>query len=308
MKTDKHQDYPTGDYFPHVLSGAEARRQSGRRAPGHHKPSGSLPWYTTYMIDQGPFTVMDPGAEESWREGPAVICLPPFAKSVIKIPASTLFSWLEWGAMRLPLCARDTANASRKYPEGHSQPQPEEIWGRSMPLQLPESCNQPTAGMMVRVNASWWKGGAERMLANAELSLWIARYLFPPEAPSDAMSISNLFPEAGPDFAEALNLLKKSFAMGLDIRDWALALEISSRSLQRWCRQETGLSPQGVLDALRMQRAERLLERGDLKLPEIGRNCGFASAAAFSAWFANKKGVSPGRWRKGFKEKPHVHR
>lgn len=303
MKTDRDQDYPQGDYAPHVLSGAEARRQSGRRAPGLSKPSGYFPWYTTYVIDQGPFSLADAGGTVSNREGPAVVCLPPYPQSKIQIPPSTLYSWLEWGAIRLPLCARDKANASRKYPEGHSQPQPEEIWGRPLPLVLPSHCHQPTAGMMVRVNASWWRGGLERMLANAELALWIARFVFPPTDPSAPGIGHHPFPGASEDFRQALEVLHQSLAMGVDVRDWALALGISPRSLQRWCRQETGFSPQEVLDSLRLQRAERLLPEGSESLRDVGRHCGFASASAFSTWFTGKKGVSPGRWRSGGRSK-----
>ena len=302
MKTDALTEYPSGDYFPHVLSGAEARRQSGRRSPGLNKPSGCFPWYTTYMIDQGPYTISGVESGLIKGEGPSVICLPPYPKVKILIPSSTLFSWLEWGAIRLPLRAREHVNASRKYPEGFEQPQPVEIWGRSMPLQLPRSCNQPTAGMMVRVNASWWKGGAERMLANAELALWIARYLFPPEEKSGKQEIQSHFPQAGEAFLSAVHLLNKSLAMGLDIRDWAMALEMSPRSLQRWCRKETGLSPQEVLDTLRLRMAERFLKEAEDNLNDIARKCGFASVSSFSAWFSNKTGLAPGRWRAGFRE------
>ncbi|MCC5789207.1 MAG: helix-turn-helix transcriptional regulator [Opitutales bacterium] len=302
-ETDKLQDYPQGDYAPHVLSGAEARRQSGRRTPGLNRPSGYHPWYTTYVIDQGPFTIREAGGNVLSREGPTVICLPPYPEIQIQIPASTLYSWLEWGAIRLPLCVRDKINASRKYPEGYRQPSPEEVWGRPLPLQLPEHTNQATAGMMIRVNATWWKGGADRMLANAELALWIARYLFPPEVNENQEEVKSLFPSAENEFMQAVQLLSESLAMGLDIRDWALALGLSARSLQRWCRQQCDLSPHGVLDLLRLQRAETLLTKKEDNLPLIAKKCGFASASAFSAWFSRRKGLSPARWRAGFREK-----
>ncbi|MCH8475008.1 MAG: AraC family transcriptional regulator [Opitutales bacterium] len=303
MKSDNRQDYPKGDYAPHILSGAGARRQSGRRSPGLNKPSGYFPWYSTYVIDQGPYTLTDAAGETRTEDGPAVVCLPPHPQSKIQIPSSTLYSWLEWGAVRLPLCPRDHLNASRKYPEGFVQPPPEEIWGRPLPLLLPERTIHPTAGMMVRVNAAWWKGGADRMLANAELALWIARYLFPPPKQEDQNTIKSLFPSAEDAFVQAVQLLSESLAMGLDVRDWALALDLSARSLQRWCRQQCGLSPHGVLDVLRLQRAEELLEQQKESLPTISKKCGFASASAFSTWFSRQKGLSPARWQAGFREK-----
>lgn len=298
MKSDSQIDYPAGDYAPHVLSGSEARRQSGRRTPGLNRTSGSFPWYTTYMIDQGPFAIYPPDAKRMDLEGPAVISLPPLPSTKVHIPSSTLYSWLEWGAVRLPLCPRDTVNASRKYPKGLVQPQPEEIWGLPLPLQLPPRSHQATAGMMVRVNASWWRGGAHRMLANAELSLWIARHLFPPGDRREEAALPDLFPGVGEDFMEAVRTLEQSLAMSVDVRDWALALDTSTRSLQRWCRKETGLSPQGVLDRVRLRRAEQLLQAGKMTLGDICRHCGFSSPASFSAWFSAKKGAPPGRWRK----------
>ena len=297
METDNYQEYPFGDYAPHVLSGAEARRQSGRRSPGLNRPSGCFPWYTTYMIDQGPFTLNDPERGRIQGDGPAVICLPPLPRASVRIPSSTLFSWLEWGAVRLPLCARETINASRKYPDGYAQPPPEEVWGRPMPLLLPGHCTRPTAGMMVRVNASWWKGAAERMLANAELALWIAQWLFPPPAGSSPRPLSELFPNAGETFLNNVQVLEKGLSLGLDIQDWASALDISPRTLQRRCQKETGQTPQEILDTLRLQTAEHLLRNTKEPLRNICRRCGFAGASAFSAWFAQKTGFPPSQWR-----------
>ena len=304
MESDRPEIYPRPDYAPHILSGAEARRQSGRRTPGLGKASGCFPWYTTYMIDQGPFTIIDPDQGTIQGEGPAVICLPPNPRTRVRIPPSTLYSWLEWGAVRLPLTYRDNLNASRKYPEGYQQPQAPEIWGLPLPIQLPAYASLPTSGMMLRANASWWKGGAHRMLADAELTLWIARYLFPPEEQNEGSTkFKKLFPSTSPKFQKAVGVLEKSLAMSVDVRDWALALELSPRSLQRWCREESGLSPQGILDILREQRATHLLREKNDPLRNVAKVCGFASASAFSAWFSRKKGISPARWRAGLREK-----
>lgn len=303
MDSSDIEDFPRGDYAPHILSGAINRRQSGRRSPGLNKPSGCYPWYTTYVIDQGPFKLMDAEGRGREEEGPAVVCLPPNPKARIMIPSSTLYSWLEWGAIRLPLCYRDHIDSSRKYPEDYAQPPPEDIWGRPLPLLLQPSAHHPTAGMMVRVNASWWKGGLDRMLANAELGIWIARHLFDLRKKEDPIPTTSLFPLAGDSFQRALRDLENNLALGIDIRDWARALEMSPRSIQRWCRKETGLSPQEVLDRVRLEKAEELLGQGDRRLADIARQCGFASAPAFSAWFTGKRGVSPRRWASGLSSK-----
>lgn len=294
--SDRYRDYPNGDYAPHILSGAEGRRQSGRRAPGHHRPTGSFPWYTTYMIDQGPYILQGPDLGRRQGDGPAVICLPPNSVLQLVLPSSTLYSWLEWGAIRLPLCPRDHIDASRKYPPGLTQPPPEAIWNRPLPLELPAWTLQPTAGMMVRTNALWWKGGSHRMLANAELSLWIARCLFPPPVPENTPDPATHFPGSSPAFREALRVLQDGISLSLDIRDWATALEMTPRTLQRWCRQESGKSPQEILDRLRLSTAEQLLRQPDLPLREISLRCGFASPPSFSNWFTRSTGLSPRRW------------
>jgi AraC-like DNA-binding protein len=297
MKTDKDKEFPKGDYAPHILSGAEARRQSGRRAPGPARPSGVYPWYTTYMIDQGPFTLIDPEQGKQTLEGPAVICLPPLPDAKVLIPSSTLFSWLEWGAIRLPLRPREQVNASRKYEDGYQQPQPEDVWGRPMPLRLPDRCNRPTAEMMVRVNAFWWKGGLNRMQAEAELALWIATCLFPPVL-QEHERVTDLFPETDASFQDAVQFLQNSLGMGVDIQDWAAGLGLLPRTLQRWCRRETGQKPQEILNTLRLRTATRLLKSTDLTLHAISKQCGFSSAPAFSLWFSQKTGQSPSKWRK----------
>ena len=302
MKTAPAETFPREDYAPHILSGAVSRRQSGRRTPGLNKPSGCFPWYTTYTIDQGPFTIKEESGEKKIHEGPAVVTLPPNPRTQILIPSSTLYSWLEWGAIRLPLCHRDNLNASRKYPEGYEQPPPQEVWQQDIPVPHPKSIYRPSAGMMVRINSLWWRGKNERLLADAELALWIAKYLLSPtKKGSKGEEEAELFPEATPAFRTALSELAKSVSTGIDISDWALALEMSPRSLQRWCRQETGLSPLEVLNRIRLREAEKLLREGNHILTQVAKRSGFSSTPSFSAWFSKQKGLSPRRWSQGLR-------
>ena len=59
-----------------------------------------------------------------------------------------------------------------------------------------------------------------------------------------------------------------------------------------------GAPPMRYLAQWRMQLASTLLARGDRTLPEIAREVGYQSEAAFSRAFKKLVGASPGNWRK----------
>lgn len=76
----------------------------------------------------------------------------------------------------------------------------------------------------------------------------------------------------------------------------ALQLGISRRTLTRALEAEC-TSFLAILDAVRMEIAQRHLGGGNRPLGEIGDLLGFSSQSAFSSWFARKFGMSARRWR-----------
>jgi AraC-like DNA-binding protein len=77
----------------------------------------------------------------------------------------------------------------------------------------------------------------------------------------------------------------------------AARLGLSRRSLDRGLAAE-GTSFHALLDAVRRESARDHVEASRRSMTEIAGMLGFASSAAFNAWFATRWGQPPGRWRR----------
>lgn len=75
---------------------------------------------------------------------------------------------------------------------------------------------------------------------------------------------------------------------------------MSPRSFARRFRDATGATPAAWLRAQRLQRAEELLETGDLSVEQVARRVGFGSAAALREHFVRQRGVPPRDYRRAF--------
>jgi AraC-like DNA-binding protein len=265
---------------------------NGRRAPGLAHPYGSHPWYSTWVIDQGPYRVKEHAGGWVKGEGPAAVVLPPFSGGRIDLPGSTLFSWLEWGAVAMPRVARQGGGGAHKYPPGRAQPEPMEVWGMNVPMIVPEALVDATRTMLFRVNTLWWREGAHRLRADAELALWISQWLL-------AGSTVDASPRREP-LEPDIRVLKENLDQGIGVREWAALLGIHPRKLHRRCESVTGCTPHRLLDRIRLERAESLLLDLGEEIPTIAKQCGFSSREAFSTWFAKRTGQPPGRWRRYF--------
>ncbi|WP_311221475.1 MULTISPECIES: helix-turn-helix domain-containing protein [unclassified Acidovorax] len=74
----------------------------------------------------------------------------------------------------------------------------------------------------------------------------------------------------------------------------------STRTLHRRFSEQFGESPAQWLIRVRVQRAQELLERGDLSVEQIVGEVGLGSAANFRQQFQRIVGVSPSQYRKSF--------
>ncbi|MDT0300509.1 AraC family transcriptional regulator [Streptomonospora sp. DSM 45055] len=77
---------------------------------------------------------------------------------------------------------------------------------------------------------------------------------------------------------------------------WASRLGVSTRTITRTFRSETGLGFSRWVAAARMQQAAAMLARGD-RLDEVAERVGYHSASSFGAAFRRSTGMSPGRFR-----------
>jgi transcriptional regulator GlxA family with amidase domain len=75
---------------------------------------------------------------------------------------------------------------------------------------------------------------------------------------------------------------------------------MSTRSLSRHFRHQTGATPLQWLSRQRVRRAQQLLEETDRSVEQIGALVGFTSPAAFRECFRQIVGVSPRDYRRAF--------
>lgn len=78
------------------------------------------------------------------------------------------------------------------------------------------------------------------------------------------------------------------------------AFNLSSRTLLRKFRAETGRSPLDLLQDLRVERAKLLLETTTLSVAQIASEVGYLDVATFSRLFARRTRLTPAAFRKRF--------
>jgi transcriptional regulator GlxA family with amidase domain len=81
---------------------------------------------------------------------------------------------------------------------------------------------------------------------------------------------------------------------------------MSPRTFARRFRAETGTTPHLWLTHHRVLQARRMLEEGDDGVDTVAERCGFGSAAMLRHHFARIVGVSPGAYRRAFRNRESV--
>lgn len=104
----------------------------------------------------------------------------------------------------------------------------------------------------------------------------------------------------GPARAWALEHLDDTISLD----DLARHASMSTRTLTRRFRRETGLSPGAWLLQQRLLRARDLLERTDLPVDAVAARAGFGTGASLRQHFVRAVGVSPGAYRATFGRRP----
>lgn len=97
--------------------------------------------------------------------------------------------------------------------------------------------------------------------------------------------------------AETKSFFEARFAEGVTVEDAANTLNISRAYLRNVFFKSEGISPQGYLMRLRMNRAAELM-RGDYTITEIAAAVGYDDVLQFSKMFSKYFGISPTAFRK----------
>ncbi|MEU1791643.1 helix-turn-helix domain-containing protein [Streptomyces sparsogenes] len=98
-----------------------------------------------------------------------------------------------------------------------------------------------------------------------------------------------------------LTWLRDNLARPLTLDDIASHAGVSTRTLIRRFREQTGTTPLQWLHRARIRRAQHLLETTDHSVERVGAQVGFGSPTAFRDRFKRTTGVSPHAYRRAFR-------
>ncbi len=97
-------------------------------------------------------------------------------------------------------------------------------------------------------------------------------------------------------------LLESEQWLGEGVEKLSSRLGVERSTLYRAFKAETGMSPHGYTDKLRLLRADELLTGTNLSVAQVAAQIGFPDAKYFIGWFKARRGSPPGAWRRKFQE------
>ncbi|WP_121155137.1 GlxA family transcriptional regulator [Micromonospora pisi] len=109
-------------------------------------------------------------------------------------------------------------------------------------------------------------------------------------------------PELG--LGRLLEWLEVNACQDLTLADVAAQAGLSGRTLNRRFHEETGRTPMQWVTAVRVRRAQELLQSTDHGVDRIAHLVGFASPAHFRVQFKRLSGVTPQAYRTTFRPRP----
>jgi transcriptional regulator GlxA family with amidase domain len=105
---------------------------------------------------------------------------------------------------------------------------------------------------------------------------------------------------AGSFSLEVRHYLSEKIDSAYNLPAIAAAHHVSTRTLLRRFRAETGQTPLSYLQSLRVSRARHALESTELNIEEIARSVGYQDVSTFRQLFARTVGLSPSAYRRSF--------
>jgi transcriptional regulator GlxA family with amidase domain len=105
----------------------------------------------------------------------------------------------------------------------------------------------------------------------------------------------------GASLGPLLRWLEDNSHRELTLKDIAEQASMSTRTLSRRFREQTGTTPLRWLHITRLRRAQHLLETTGCSVDHIARQVGFGSTSTFREWFREVVGTSPQSYRRSFR-------
>lgn len=100
-----------------------------------------------------------------------------------------------------------------------------------------------------------------------------------------------------PELAEALRFIEARACDPISVQHLLDAVPIARRTLEREMSRQLGRSPHQQIRHIQLRRACRLLDDTHLKVPQVGKQCGFRNAKHFATAFRKRFGWSPQQYR-----------
>lgn len=100
-----------------------------------------------------------------------------------------------------------------------------------------------------------------------------------------------------------LEYIHDNFDRNISVEDMAAAVHISKSECFRSFQNIVCKAPADYLIQYRLAQASRMLAQTDMSIAEVGLKSGFQSSCYFGKMFRDRKGITPGRYRKLYGQK-----
>lgn len=104
-----------------------------------------------------------------------------------------------------------------------------------------------------------------------------------------------------PMIKRAIDWIRQNLAERISVDDILAQVPVSKRNFSRRFREETGESPAGFVQRMRIERAKSLLETSDLPVDRILEKIGYTDNSSFSRQFRNHTMMTPKEYRERFR-------
>lgn len=104
-------------------------------------------------------------------------------------------------------------------------------------------------------------------------------------------------------FSDAVkHWLRERLSTPYDLARVARTFNVSTRTLLRRFKSETGVSPLSCLQTMRIEAAKQLLVSNNLRIAAVAERVGYSDPSTFVRLFGREVGHTPARYRQRFKE------
>lgn len=110
---------------------------------------------------------------------------------------------------------------------------------------------------------------------------------------------TDILATADPEVAAVLRFMRDNFHRPITITDILRHVPVARRTLEKKFRTVLKRSPLEELRRLRLEHAKFYLARGEMRMPEVARSCGFVDPQHFATVFHREVGCTPRAYRRG---------